>query len=135
MFKRKKEETMSISEFMSRDFKKEKQFDWKPVAKVLTTVGVIVLSVGFGDVSFAAAGAVNGVVMGKVVNAFNPLVELIKALSYPIALVMMLGGGIFVMIGNNDRGISMIQKAGLGYILVQMLPILMDLLVEIAKSL
>ena len=30
--------------------------------------------------------------------------------------------------------VSEIQKAGLGYVLIQMLPLLMDLLVEIAKS-
>lgn len=38
------------------------------------------------------------------------------------------------MIGNSDRGFGMIQKAGLGYILIQMLPIMMDLLVEIAQA-
>jgi len=47
----------------------------------------------------------------------------------------MLGGGVYIMIGNSEKGIGMIQKAGLGYILIQMLPLLMDLLVEIAKSL
>ncbi|MEK5109885.1 hypothetical protein MHI57_24800 [Cytobacillus sp. FSL K6-0129] len=136
MFKRNKVETMSISEFMSRDYKKEeKRVNWKTVAKVTTTAGVIAVSLGFGDVSFAAAGAINGAVTAKVVNAFDPIVELVKAISYPIALIMMLGGGIFVMIGNSDKGLSLIQKAGLGYVLVQMLPILMDLLVEIAKSL
>ncbi|MEK4970732.1 hypothetical protein MKX29_24310 [Cytobacillus sp. FSL R7-0696] len=136
MFKRNKVETMSISEFMSRDYKKEeKRVNWKTVAKVTTIAGVAVISLGFGDVSFAAAGAINGAVTAKVVNAFDPIVELVKAISYPIALIMMLGGGIFVMIGNSDKGLSLIQKAGLGYVLVQMLPILMDLLVEIAKSL
>jgi hypothetical protein len=47
----------------------------------------------------------------------------------------MLGGGLFVMIGNSEKGFSMIQKAGIGYIMVQLLPLLMDLLVEIAKTL
>lgn len=131
MFKRK--ETMTVKEFMNR--KNSDKKDFKPVIKVCATVGVTVLALGFGDISFAAAGPIDGVVTAKVVNAFSPLVELVKALSYPISLVMMLGGGLFVMIGNADRGFGMIQKAGLGYVLVQMLPLLMDLLVEIAKSL
>lgn len=83
----------------------------------------------------ASANAVNGVITAKVVNALDPLVELVKALSYPISLVMMLGGGLLIMIGSSDKEFSMIQKAGLGYIIVQMLPVLMDLIVEIAKAL
>jgi hypothetical protein len=113
----------------------EPRFPIKPIVKACVTAGVIVLSLTFGDVSLAAAGTIDGAVTAKVVNAFAPLVELVKALSYPISLVMMLGGGLFVMIGNSERGFGMIQKAGLGYVLVQMLPMLMDLLVEIAKSL
>ncbi|KQL18873.1 hypothetical protein [Cytobacillus solani] len=135
MFKRK--ETMSVKEFMARKepLRIPQERNYKPIVKACVTAGVIVLSLTFGDVSLAAAGAVNGAVTAKVVGAFAPLVELVKALSYPISLVMMLGGGLFVMVGNADRGFGMIQKAGLGYVLVQMLPLLMDLLVEIAKSL
>lgn len=132
MFKRK--ESMSVKEFMNRKPDATKK-DYKPVIKVCVAVGVTALSLTFGDVSFASAGVIDGAVTAKVVGAFAPLVELVKALSYPISLVMMLGGGLFVMVGNADRGFGMIQKAGLGYVLVQMLPLLMDLLVEIAKSL
>lgn len=129
-----KTESMSVKEFMQRK-PLDKKVDWMPIIKIGVAAGVTVLSLTFGDISFAAAGTINGAVTAKVVNAFSPLVELVKALSYPISLVMMLGGGLFVMIGNSDRGFGMIQKAGLGYVLVQMLPLLMDLLVEIAKSL
>jgi hypothetical protein len=38
------------------------------------------------------------------------------------------------MIGNREKGFDMIVKAGIGYLLVQSLPVLMDLLVEIAKA-
>lgn len=125
----------TISEFMNGKRDDVVPFDKRKAIKIGVTVGVTVLSLSFGDVSFAAAGVVDGAVTAKVVAAFNPLVELVRALSYPIGLVMMLGGGLFVMVGNADRGFGMIQKAGLGYVLIQMLPILMDLLVEIAKSL
>jgi hypothetical protein len=39
-----------------------------------------------------------------------------------------------VIIGNREKGFDMIAKAGIGYLLVQSLPVLMDLLVEIAKA-
>ncbi|MER7682721.1 hypothetical protein ABZ787_12910 [Micrococcus luteus] len=125
----------TISEFMNGDFKKKKEIDLKPVIKVGVVLGVTALSLTFGDVSFAAAGAVSGVVTDKVVSAFSPLIELVQALSYPIGLVMMLGGGLFIMIGNSEKGFGMIQKAGLGYVVVQLLPTILDLLVEITKAL
>jgi hypothetical protein len=125
----------SISDFMAGKHREKQPLPIKPIVKVAVVIGVTALSLGFGDVSFAAANAVQGVVTAKVIHAFNPLIELVQALSYPIGLVMMLGGGLFIMIGNSDRGVGMIQKAGLGYVLIQMLPLLMDLLVEIAKSL
>ena len=135
MFKR-KTEVMSVKEFLhGKEKPKTKPSIMKYAVKGTVIAGTLVLSLTFGDVSFASAGTVNAVVTEKVVNAFNPLIELVQALSYPIGLTMMLGGGLFIMIGNNDRGLGMIQKAGLGYVLIQMLPLLMDLLVEIAKSL
>ncbi|MFF8557266.1 hypothetical protein ACF058_31235, partial [Streptomyces sp. NPDC015501] len=51
----------TISEFMNGDFKKKKEIDLKPVIKVGVVLGVTALSLTFGDVSFAAAGAVSGV--------------------------------------------------------------------------
>lgn len=138
MFKQ-KTEVMSIKEFMARGQaeprRKSRKETAKKVAKVACVVGVTAVCIGFGDVTFASAGAVNGLVTAKVIRAFDPLIELVKALSYPIGLTMMLGGGMFVMVGNSERGLGMIQKAGLGYVLIQMLPVLMDLLVEIAKTL
>ncbi|MEH6943664.1 hypothetical protein [Bacillus sp. JJ722] len=107
----------------------------KQATKLLVVTGATLLSLGFGDVSFAAAGAVNAAITERVVNAFDPLIALVQALSYPIGLTVMLCGGIFLMLGNADRGLTMIQRAGAGYIAVQLLPLLMDLLVEIAKAL
>lgn len=134
---RSKTEVMSVKEFMNRGRSQAepKRSRAPKVAKVAVVVGITALSIGFGDVSFAAASTIDGAITEKVVAAFNPLIELVKALSYPIGLTMMLGGGVFIMIGNSEKGIGMIQKAGLGYVLIQMLPLLMDLLVEIAKSL
>lgn len=130
-----KTEVIKFNDFMSGNYKVNRlDIDKKKAIKAGVAVSVTLLSLTFGDVSFAAAGTVNGIVTEKVVNAFDPLVQLAQALSYPVGLVMMLGGGLFMMIGNADKGLSMIQKAGFGYIIVQMLPMFMDLLVEIAKS-
>ncbi|MDQ0860935.1 3-phosphoshikimate 1-carboxyvinyltransferase [Bacillus sp. V2I10] len=47
----------------------------------------------------------------RVVHAFEPVIGLVQALSYPIGIVVMLGGGLFVMIGNREKGFDMIAKA------------------------
>ena len=119
----------TIGEFMAGD----KSRNVKPIMKYAAAAGSVALAIGVP--SQAYAGPVSGAVTEKVVTAFSPLVDLVTALSYPIGLVMMLGGGLFVMVGNSERGFGMIQKAGLGYVLIQMLPLLMDLLVDITKSL
>ncbi|CAM3642414.1 hypothetical protein [Mesobacillus zeae] len=123
----------TISEFMRGETNAPRRSG--TAVKAAVGIGIALVSLTFGDVSLAAAGAVDAAVTAKVVTMFTPLVDLVRALSYPISLVMMLGGGLSVMIGLSERGFSMIQRAGLGYVLVQMLPILMDLLVEITKAL
>ncbi|MED3571983.1 hypothetical protein [Cytobacillus praedii] len=130
-------EVIGFHDFMTGDYKKKKKPTKKQVKKALevgiaVTVGIVAL--GFGDVSYASAGAVAGVTAQKIVNAFQPVIDLVQGLSYPVGLVMMLGGGLSVMVGMQEKGFSMIQRAGIGYILIQMLPILMDLLVEVAKA-
>lgn len=66
----------------------------------------------------------------KMMNAFDPIIELIQGMAYPVAMVVVLGGAIFVMIGNSDKGFSMMQKAGLGYLLVMIAPMILDVLVD-----
>jgi hypothetical protein len=69
-----------------------------------------------------------------ILHSFDPLIDLIQALAYPIAGVMIAGGCLFIMVGNRDRGMSMLQNAAIGYILVQLSPMLLKLLVGIGSS-
>ena len=137
MLRRKKVETINFKDFMDGSYKQtiQPRVTKEMIIKAGVMITTLTLSLTFGDLSLVSAGAVNGVITDKVITAFDPMIQLAQALSYPIGMVMMLGGGLFMMIGNSDKGLSMIQKAGMGYILVQMLPMFMDLLVEIAKSL
>lgn len=66
----------------------------------------------------------------KMMSAFDPLINLIQGLAYPVAMIVVLGGSIFVMIGNSEKGFSMMQKAGLGYLLVMIAPMILDVLVD-----
>jgi hypothetical protein len=83
----------------------------------------------------AVGNFIDGQLYSRILKAFEPVIFLVKAISYPIATLVALGGGLFIMIGNKERGFGLIQQAGIGYLVVQMIPLLMKLLVEIAKSL
>lgn len=92
---------------------------------------------GFKDVQSNDGKVKNymdGQLYNRIVNAFEPVIFLIKAVSYPIASVVALCGGLFIMVGSQERGFSLISRAGMGYIVVQMIPLFMRLLVEIAKA-
>ncbi|MCU5544654.1 hypothetical protein OCB14_23830 [Bacillus cereus] len=47
-------------------------------------------------------------------------------MSYPIASVVALCGSLFIMVGSQERGFSLISRVGIGYIVVQMIPLFMD---------
>ncbi|OHR74020.1 hypothetical protein HMPREF3291_05390 [Bacillus sp. HMSC76G11] len=130
----KKMEVIGYRDFMSGNYglKKKEASDYKRnaslVAATMSTVTAIFQPIG------ASAGMVEGVVVQKTVNAFEPVINLVQGLSYPIALIVMLSAGIIWMIGNQDKAMTMIQRAGFGYIIVQMAPLFMKLLVEVAKA-
>ncbi|WP_339145467.1 MULTISPECIES: hypothetical protein [unclassified Sutcliffiella] len=70
----------------------------------------------------------------NMLHAFDPLITLVQALAYPIAMVVVLGGALFIMIGNREKGFSMMSSAGLGYVLVTLTPMILNILVEAMKS-
>lgn len=70
----------------------------------------------------------------KLVHAFDPLIDMIQALAYPVCMVVVLGGALFIMIGNKEKGFAMMQGAGLGYVLVQLTPMILNILVDAMKG-
>lgn len=70
----------------------------------------------------------------KLMTAFQPLLDLIQGAAYPIALAVVLAGGIFIIIGQSDKGFDLISKASLGYILVSVLPMIFNVLADVMKG-
>jgi hypothetical protein len=140
----------SISDFIRKseltDVKKEiKRFNKKAEAHgfkaSLTTLATGATAISITNKMFTTYAYAQGPVeyvkqsaKEKIVEAFMPLVDLVQALSYPIALVMLTGGSLMFMINQKDRGISLIQNASIGYILVQLMPLFMQLLVGIGNT-
>ncbi|MEH7612170.1 hypothetical protein [Gottfriedia acidiceleris] len=67
-------------------------------------------------------------------HALDPLIEILVATSLPVALVVMVGGCFFFMLGNSEKSWSMIQNAGLGYVLIQLSPLFIKMLEQVGRS-
>lgn len=88
-----------------------------------------------GDNAVAVAAAGNATKVDAFYdNAFDPLITLVQALVYSVAMVVVLGGALFIMIGNNEKGFTLMQNAELGYVLVQMTPLVLNILIEAMKA-
>lgn len=70
----------------------------------------------------------------EIMTAFGPLIDLVQSLAYPVAMVVALGGAIMVMISRDEKGYSMMMSAGLGIILVNMTPMVLNILVDAMKT-
>ncbi|MGA3675514.1 hypothetical protein [Lysinibacillus agricola] len=53
-------------------------------------------------------------------TALDPVVQILVAISFPIASVIMVGACFFFMLGNSEKAWSTIMNAGLGYVLIKM---------------
>ncbi len=67
-------------------------------------------------------------------NVLDPLLQIMVAISFPIASVIMVGACFFFMFGNSEKGWDTIMRAGLGYTLVQMSPLFLEILRQIGKA-
>ncbi|MBD7945284.1 hypothetical protein H9650_14250 [Psychrobacillus sp. Sa2BUA9] len=67
-------------------------------------------------------------------NILDPLVQIMVAISFPIASVIMLGGAFFFMLGNSEKAWQTIFNAGLGYVIIQMSPLFLDILRSLGKA-
>jgi uncharacterized protein YggT (Ycf19 family) len=101
--------------------------------------GGIVISLTNGVVKVfaepnAVPVAVSDSIKNQIMHAFDPLINLVQVLSYPIGFIMISAGCLFIMCGNKEKGMTMIQTAAIGYILVQLAPLFMKILVGVGSA-
>lgn len=64
----------------------------------------------------------------------DPLIQIMVAISFPIASVIMIGACFFFMFGNSEKGWSTIMNAGLGYVLINLSPLFLQILKQVGSS-
>lgn len=79
-------------------------------------------------------GFVSDASMELLATALDPVIEILKVISLPIASIIMVGACFMFMFGNSERGWDMIMKAGLGYVLIQMSPMFLKILRQVGES-
>lgn len=70
----------------------------------------------------------------QVVRGFAPLIELAQAASYPLCFFMLVVGGCQMIIGNELAAKKVVKSAVLGYIMVQLVPSLMQIVHNATKG-
>lgn len=80
------------------------------------------------------AAGISTATTNLILHAFDPLIQMLVAISFPVAGVMISGGCLMILVGLKEKGYSILTNAAIGYILVQLSPLLLKLLVGIGTG-
>lgn len=58
----------------------------------------------------------------------DPILDILVALSLPVASVILVGSLFMIMLGMKEKAYGLMMNAGLGYVLIQMSPLLLKIL-------
>jgi nitrate reductase NapE component len=151
---------IQFNDFMSGDYKvKAKEKRQKTIRKAtkLATAALLPLatggavgSLGFVMKAFAATNAVPVIApvavetgikawagaqtISQLAHVLDPVVDILVALSFPIASVVIVGSCFLFMFGNTEKAWTGIQNAGLGYVLIQVSPLILDVLKQVGSA-
>jgi hypothetical protein len=70
----------------------------------------------------------------KITGAFDPIIQLIQGVSFPLAFICVSLGVLLLMIGQKRKGLEIIKWAVVGYLLMQLLPGLMNILHSVGSA-
>lgn len=140
-------ETIKFSEFMSEGYKDKKKNKKKlqPILRAVakTAITVPIISGFTGKYAFAAtpevmtAGASEWMgekTLQALAHVLDPVVDILVALSFPVASVIIVGACFFFMLGNSEKAWSTITNASLGYVLIQVSPLILNVLKQIGNA-
>lgn len=70
----------------------------------------------------------------KMKEGLNPIIELLAGLGYPLTYAMLIVGAIMIITGKKSKGLEVIKWACIGYIGLQFVPFLLNLLADIGRE-
>jgi hypothetical protein len=132
-----KTQRMSIKEFMNNEkpYSRKKSVVKFGAALPLAVLPMTTISAQAATVeSYPVTSMTSDQIYDKMLTAFEPINTLIQALAYPVAGIVVLFGAVMVLISQKEKGFTLMSNAGLGIILVNLMPMLLSILVEIMKG-
>jgi hypothetical protein len=145
-------ETIKFNEFMSGEYKVKTK---KAIKKAKAASSTLIPAASAGAAALAvskttfAASTVQTTApavpvgakewMGEqtlsaLAHALDPVVDILVALSFPVASVIIVGACFFFMFGNSEKAWTTIQNAGLGYVLIQVSPVILAVLKQVGNA-
>ena len=154
-------ETIQFGDFMSGGYKEKRTAKKKQIKRIvkattmstiaitaakvaipamIVTIPIALMTRGLPNMAVEATatavpvGIISDSVKTKIIHAFDPLVDLMVQLSYPISGLMITGGCLMILIGQKEHGYKLIFNAAIGFILIQLSPMLINLLYGIGSA-
>ncbi|MCX7570425.1 hypothetical protein OS242_10665 [Tumebacillus sp. DT12] len=93
-----------------------------------------VLATVLAALTLTQATSAQAAVGDKIVHAFDPLINVVQSISYPVCFLSMAGGMLLIMVGQRHRGITMIKWSAIGYVGMQMVPSIMGIVADVGRS-
>lgn len=106
----------------------------EPLTEPLNVLSQIPNTIPVMSPEVIQTGLIADTSLNMLATVLDPLVQILVAISFPIASVIMVGACFFFMLGNSEKAWQTIFNAGLGYVLIQMSPLFLKILQEIGKA-
>lgn len=151
--------TIKFNDFMTGEYKvKEKVKKKKRMRNVARIASAAILPVatcgavgtlGFAAKAFAATSSpvmapvavevtakewMGEQTLSALAHVLDPVVDILVALSFPIASVIIVGACFLFMFSSAEKAWTMIQNAGLGYVLIQVSPLILNVLKQVGNA-
>jgi len=141
MFNRKIQTVGTISEFLSKEkgivASEEARHERNFYQGMFPFIMVPALSFPLVSTQTFAAGTVSATkesVSARIIDAFQPITDLVQGLAYPTAFIMVSWAGIKWMLKDREGALQTLQGAAMGFVIVQMAPLIMKLLVSVTAG-
>lgn len=86
------------------------------------------------DANIIPVNAIGDASLDVLTTILDPILQLMVTISFPIASIMVVGSMFFLLFGNEERAMSGVMKASLGFCLIQLSPLLLNILKTLGES-
>lgn len=135
-----KAQTIKFRDFMSGEYKRSQrdkkalQRKIKAIAQSSLPIPIIAGMTNKPVFAEQSVPVVADATKDNIIHAFDPLINLMIDLALPIAGVMLTGGALLIMIGQKEKGFTLIMNSSIGYVLVNLSPLFLSLLESVGKA-